>query len=882
MTRYRISLSALLFATTAFTNVQAHGQEASQPSNPPAAQTETPDAAAEESGDVIRVLGSYIPEPLQETSEVAQFLSNLDLERQGDSNAAEALTRVTGLSIAEGKFVYVRGLGERYSSAILNGSPLPSPEPLQRVVPLDLFPSSILQGVMVQKSYSAEFPGEFGGGVIELSTLNLPDYPFLEFGGSVSANSETTGQTGYTYNGGEADRFGFDDGVRKLPLQLREALATGKRINGSNFTPAQLQRIGQSFENAKTNLVQVNNQIPGNGSLDLSGGYRWELGEASVGVIGVLGFSNEWETQDGIQQDGRIDGGVITPKSDYNYTSTDNKVGWDGLFGAGIELGRHKIDWTNLWIRRTTKQTHVRFGFDELAGEDVRDDRTAWYERELLSTQLRGSHDFEPLTLSWKAAFAQTSRNAPYERQIRYIFNDAIDRYLHDTSRAPNRLSFSELTDEVVNYGVDLSYSIPRTGAKDTVISGGIDYSDNSRTSESRSFRFVAEALPLGVQQTRVDYLFADYNISPDRLVIRETSASDGAAAYDAGLEVSSAYIKADFEPITYVRAALGLRAESGRQFVSPRNLFLSEGTPVQPPALEEDYLLPAATLTWNFAPDQQIRFGASQTIARPQFREIAPQQYLDPDSDRLFVGNPYLRDSELLNFDSRYEFFFADQQYFTVGAFYKQITNPIESVVVEQGATIQQSYLNAPEAQLYGAEIEIKSIFDDPFPDNALLKGKSFLLQGNYTYSNSEVSAKAGDKVFPISGNGSSADASLYIVDGSRLQGQSEHVANLQFGYEDEAAGSQATFIATYVSDRSSARGRPGEPDYIQEPGVMLDFVYRKSFEIGGREVSASFKAGNLLNENYVERQTFGGGEVIINKYDLGRSISFGLSTAY
>ena len=884
MTAYSFSLSALLLATSALTGGQAFAQEAVPPAPAASAQADTPEASATDSegGDVIRVLGSYIPEPLQETSEVAQFLSNLDLERQGDSNAAEALTRVTGLSIAEGKFVYVRGLGERYSSAILNGSPLPSPEPLQRVVPLDLFPSSILQGVMVQKSYSAEFPGEFGGGVIELSTLNLPDYPFLEVGVGVSANSETSFETGYTYNGGEADRFGFDDGVRKMPGQLREALATGKRINGSNFTPAQLQRIGQSFENAKTNLVQVNHSIPANGSADLSGGYRWDVGGASIGVIGVLGYANDWETQDGIQQEGRIDGGVITPKSDYNYTSTDNKVGWDGLFGAGVEFGRHTIDWTNLWIRRTTKQTYVRFGFDELAGEDVRDDRTAWYERELLSTQLRGSHDFEPLTLSWRAALAETSRNAPYERQIRYLFDDSIDRYLHDTSRAPNRLSFSELSDKVQNFGIDLAYAIPRAGAKDTVISGGLDYSDNTRSSEARSFRFVAEGLPLAVQQTRVDYLFADYNINPDRLVIRETSASDGAAAYDAGLEVSSAYIKADFEPITYVRAALGLRAESGRQFVSPRNLFSVEGTPDQPPAIEKDYLLPAATLTWNFAPDQQIRFGASQTIARPQFRELAPQQYLDPDSDRLFVGNPYLKDSELLNLDSRYEFFFADQQYFTLGAFYKTITNPIESVVVEQGATIQQSYLNAPEARLYGAEIELKSIFDDPFPDNALLKGKSFLIQGNYTYSNSEVTAEAGDVVYPISEGGDPADATLYIVDGSRLQGQSEHVVNLQLGYEDDAANSQATLIATYVSERSSARGRPGEPDYIQEPGVILDLVYRKTFEIGGREVSASVKAGNLLNENYVERQSFGGGEIIINQYDLGRSISFGLSTAY
>jgi len=880
----RFPLSILLLATTALISPCALSQGAPTPTQqevPP-----TSDALGqeqEETGtDTIRILGAYIPEPLQETSEVAQFLTDVDLERQGDSTAAEALARVTGLSIAEGKFVYVRGLGERYSSAILNGSPLPSPEPLQRVVPLDLFPSSILSGVMVQKSYSADFPGEFGGGVIELSTLNLPDEPFLEAGFSAGANAATTLATGYVHNGGEADRLGFDDGVRKIPHQLREAIATGKRVNGSNFTQPQLQRIGQSFENAKLNLIQVNNDIPGNASADISGGYRWDVAEISIGLIGVLGYANDWETQDGIQQEGRIDGGVIAPKSDYNYTSTENKVGWDGLVGLGVEFGDNTIDWTNLWIRRTTKQTYVRYGFDELAGEDVRDDRTGWYERELLSTQLRGSHEFGALELNWRAAKATTTRDAPYEKQIRYLFNDSIDRYLHDTSRAPNRTTFSTLSDEVVSYGLDVRYSIPRLDYKDTVLSAGLDYSDNTRASQSRSFRFVAESLPLAVQQTRVDYLFADFNITPDRLVIRETTASDGAAAYEAGLEISAAYMKADFEPVPFIRSSLGVRFEDGRQFVAPRNLFVSEGEPDKPEPIEEGYVLPSATLTWNFADDQQVRFGASKTLARPQFRELAPQQYLDPDSDRLFVGNPYLSDSELLNFDVRYENFFGEQQFFTAGAFYKSIDRPIESVVVEQGATIQQSYLNAPKAVLYGAEAEIKRIFDDPFPQTPFLSGKSFLVQGNYTYSTSEVKASSGDVVFPLSGGGAPAPADQYIVDGSRLQGQSEHVINLQVGYEDPSAGSQGTLIATYVSERSSARGRPGEPDYVQDPGLILDFVYRRSLELAGREISFSLKAGNLLDEDYIERQTFGGGEVVVNQYDLGRSVSFGVSTKF
>jgi outer membrane receptor protein involved in Fe transport len=133
---------------------------------------------------------------------------------------------------------------------------------------------------------------------------------------------------------------------------------------------------------------------------------------------------------------------------------------------------------------------------------------------------------------------------------------------------------------------------------------------------------------------------------------------------------------------------------------------------------------------------------------------------------------------------------------------------------------------------------------------------------------------------VFPLSSGGAPQPASNFVIDGSRLQGQSEHVANLQLGWEDFMASSQGTLILTYVSERSSARGRPGEPDFVQEPGVILDFVYRKEFDAYGRPLTLSFKANNLLDEEYFEHQEFGGGEVIINQYDLGRSFSVGLST--
>jgi outer membrane receptor protein involved in Fe transport len=465
---------------------------------------------------------------------------------------------------------------------------------------------------------------------------------------------------------------------------------------------------------------------------------------------------------------------------------------------------------------------------------------------------------------------------------MRYIFDATIDRYLHDTSRATNRWDFSELVDKVASAGITGTYTIPMENVRAIELTAGLDHLDNARTSTSRSYRFVASNLPLAVQQSRPDFLFADFNINPDRLVIRETTGSQGAGAYDAQIEVTSAFVKADFEPILFLRLALGGRFERGLQSVTPRSLFLGEAQPAQPPKRKEEYFLPAGTLTWNFFEDMQLRIGASQTIGRPQFRELAPQQYLDPDSDRLFIGNPFLVDTEIMNFDARYEFYFGEGQFFTLGGFFKDMDRPIESVVAEQGATIQQTYLNAPKANLYGAEIEVRKIFTDPFPDMFFLGGKDIFLQANYTWADSEVIVETGDVVFPLSSGGAPEPASNFIIDGTRLQGQSEHVANFQLGWEDPTGASQGTLIVTYVSERSSARGRPGEPDFLQEPGVIMDFVYRRELDLFGQELSLNFKAQNLLDEEYLEHQMFGGGEVIVNRYDLGRSYSVGLSTRF
>lgn len=877
MKTVKMTLGGLLLATTALVAPGVALAQSAPTTQTPAQQAEPPVDQETDLGEVV-VLGRYIPQPNRESPEVAAFVTAEDLQRTGDADAAGALARVTGLSVVEGRFIYVRGLGERYSSALLNGSPLPSPEPLQRVVPLDLFPAEVLSGLTVQKTYSVSFPGEFGGGVVDLQTIDTPAEPFFSMQASVSGNTETSGKEGLIYFGSRTDFTSFDDGARDIPGPISLAFNSGQRISAGNYTAAELRLMGQSLSNAPMRLLQ-RETTPANFGLRFTGGTNMETGMGTLGAVFVASYDNSWEGRSGIRQTGRIDSGALVTANDYGFQSNQNDLTLNFLGALSLTSDTSTVKWTNLYVRNVTKEARSEAGFDDASGGQRRTDHTEWFVRQLFSTQLAGEHTFGGAgewEFDWRAAYALTSRDAPYESRFGYGQNVAGD-WIHDIET--NATSFSTLDDDIVSGGADVHYTLPLSDTREAIFSFGVAYSDNNRESEQRTLRFIApNGLSPDQLESRVDFLFADINIGP-YLQIEEITGSNGAAAFDGQLTVKAAYAQVAAEIIPLVNLNLGVRLEQGEQTVTPRDLF-GGSTGFLPTSIEEEYVLPAGTITWNFAEDMQLRFGASKTIGRPQFRELAPQQYTDVESDRTFIGNPYLVDTEILNVDARWEWYFAREQYVTAGLFYKDLDKPIESSVVDQGSSISQTFLNAPNATIMGAEVEVKKYFEFG-SDLDFIANKRWLVQANYTYSNSEVNVDAGDTVITQNSLGVAQPASFYVVDGSRLQGQSEHVANLQLGWEDDTARSQATLIANYVSERTSARGRPGEPDLIQEPGVSLDFVYRKDFDYSGREFGVAFEFRNLLGEEFLEYQELGN-RVIINGYELGTSGSVSLTARF
>lgn len=855
------------------------------------------DAAAEEQRqgvgglDVneIVVTGRNIPDPIKATPSVISLLSAEDMARTGEGDIASALQRVTGLSVVGGKYVYVRGLGERYSLALLNGLPIPSPEPLRRVVPLDIFPTELLDATVVQKSYSVNYPGEFGGGVIDLATISVPEESFLKIHASVGGDSETTGQLGYTYYGSKTDWTGFDDGARSVPGPLNSAMNSGKVLGLAAFSLDELKTITASLRNANTNLIQRNENIPVNVSAGFTGGKAWDIGEGRLGLIFSGNWSNSWRTRGGIQQtvlgistdpSGKP---ILDPSQDFRFLSTENHILVNGLAGIGYEFGDHNIKFTNLFIRDTLKEARIATGIDDSnVGSDlVTRNYTNWFERQLFSTSLVGDFRFGDLLVNARGTYAKSHRNSPYERVNSYRWSDEYNEYFNDlrTNGTGSTIAFSKLSDKVWSGAADIGWKAPT--ARAMTISAGYSYTDNSRNAWRRDFRYQSlDLLPGAVSQERPDYLLSDYNIYTYDIFLNETSGAAGVAAYDAALRVHAGYGQVEAEILDGVQLTAGVRYESGKMRVDPVDLFGTGGSFLQSTRIDRNYWLPAVTLTWNFAADMQLRVAGSRTIARPQFRELARQTYLDTDTYRISFGNPFLEDSRLWNAEARYEWYVGKNERLTAGGFWKKIDRPIEVVSFQQGGTIYTTFANAPRATLYGAEAEVQKFFG---LGDGFLAERRLMLSANYTYTHSRIGVKDGDTTRPVNANGSEVPASDIFRDGMQMTGQSNHLANVQIGLQrDGGLLSEQTLLLSYASPRVVQRGPGDTPDLREKPGFRLDFVIREEAEFGNLPIEFKFELRNLTGTGFREYQELGDSIIYTNRYDIGRSFTFSATAKF
>lgn len=846
----------------------AHAQEGQ---DEPVAET-----TDERTLEQVVVRGAFIPEPQRQTSQVASFLSDEDLARQGDANVALALTRLSGLSVVDGQFAYVRGLGDRYSVALLNGSPLPSPEPLRRTVPLDLFPSSMLEGAAVQKTFSANYPGEFGGGLIDLKTVGQPAEDFFQMKVGTGYNTVTTGEEGLFVGGAADDWSGYDNGLRDLPAPLAALISSGTNIN--SLTAAEREAAGESLVNSELSVIQSGDLDP-DFEFEVEGGKALTFGDFDVGLIGVAGYDGSWTTRASTQQvlrndaSGDFDRDVLVDQ-----TTFDAIV--NGLGGVTVGYGEQEVGATLFYVHSTTKDAQIAVGED--GSNEIRHrERSAWYERELVSFQLAGTHVFGDLDLNWRGTVAQSTYDAPYERDLtrEVVDVNGVPTPVYNNQQGRYNISFTELVDDVTGFGFDGAYNLDWDG-REVILSAGFDDSSTERDYKQFNFRFNGTPPTGDGQLARPDFLFSPDTISPDRFFLNESTTTTD--FYEGGLDVMSYFGQVDAEITPFIRTTLGVRREEGEQFVRSFDRFGNPGP--EQTLLENDYTLPAVTFTWNFADDLQLRLGYSETIARPQFRELSEATYFDTESSRTYRGNSGLTDSEFTNYDARLEYYMGRNQFITAAAFFKEIENPIEEQINELSSLVYQTtYINAPKAELFGAELEFRTRFEIPL-EGQWFVDRDWIFSTNYTFTSAELVVDPMDLVFSGSENRFILANDLGLEDGDKLQGTPENIFNLQFGWESDLE--QATLLVGWVDERILQRGdaQLGLEDVIEDPGIQVDFVYRRDFNFFDRVMTLGLSARNILDEaheEFINTQT-DVGRVEFNTYDRGTSLSASLTAKF
>jgi outer membrane receptor protein involved in Fe transport len=790
---------------------------------------------------------------------VTNVIGAEQFSRSGDSDAGSALSRVTGLTLVGGEFVYIRGLGERYSSTLLNGANVPSPDPTRKVVPLDLFPTGVIESILVQKSYSPDMPGDFGGGAVEIRTRGVPEESFFNLGLSIGARQGSTGEKGLGYKGGDRDWLGIDDGTRELSRLAREATANNTQLRPANpffpegIPPEELEAIGESLPviydaNPKRLGPDLGVSMEGGQLFQL--GSRWSMGYTAA----ILWDDSEQTRVEERRSFTPLGDGSLQPNDDYLIDRTRRNVQLSGFLTAGIEFeDQHRIDVTSMILRQTEDEVTVQEGFNLDEDGIIRITELEWEERELISNQINGEHQFPSLLnleLAWDYSESRANRYVPDQRRYRYD-PDSVADFIFSRRADNNVRRFSNLDDASTDWGLDLD--LPFTvGRIETTLSTGYRLLDKSRESSIRRFQFggvntLSEALR---RSPSLEDIFNADTIEPDGVVLNEsTRATDN---YSASLDVEAFYGNIDLTFYDRIRLSVGARIEDWDQQVTTFALFDPNAPPIVAELGDED-LLPAAALTWFMTERQQLRAGFAETLIRPDFKELSPAPFTDPILNREVIGNQDLQPSSVTHYDLRWEFYPSPGELVSLGVFYKLIDQPIE-LTVEPGVEQRLTFANAVEAENFGVEFEARKqlgFLAERWPTLSWLD--RFFVAGNLAWIESDIEID---------------DLGILTSSSRALQGQSPYIINLQLGYDDEDRGISATLQFNQVGPRIAEVGVLGAPDKEEAPAAQLDFIlqYRWRDWLGFK-----MKLGNLLDAGFKITQ----GDETTQFYEVGRTLS-------
>ncbi|KXK57982.1 MAG: TonB-dependent receptor [Chlorobi bacterium] len=794
---------------------------------------------------------------------VSDAISADQISKAPASDAGDAMKRVTGVSVVGKKYVVVRGLTERYSATQLNGVNLPSPEPEKKVVPFDLFPAGLISRLTTIKTFTPDNPGDFAGGLVQINTKDYPESFLLNASVGTGINSQTHGANAIGYSGGGTDFFGIDDGTRQLPGNI----APGRRQTAAE----QADLLSQFTNNVWTPRSET---LPINQSYSISIGNQFDVG-FPLGFLasGSLANSSNYRVEEQRYPLLSQTNGEQDLRYDYDVQHAERSSLWGGLVSLGAQfMPEHKVSIRGVYNHSTDDETRNAEGlYNQSTAGIIRNQRLRFLERALWSGQIAGEHYFPALfesKIDWRAAISQANRYEPDNRSTTYFREDDGSYRFANNFGSNNGRFFSDLNDDESNIGLD--WSIPFTGwdqGKAKVKLGGL-VRLRDRQFSARRFTFITTTSNDAILTQAPEQLFTPENVRNGFMVFNDdTQPNDN---YNADEKINAGYVMIDLPLTTGLRFIGGARYESWDLNLLPFNIETHQQNTSLAVDLNQTDLLPSANLIYQLSDQMNLRGAFSQTLARPEFRELAPFRF--DDYRQSTYGNPSLVRTQITNYDLRWEWFPRGNEVIAASFFYKDFKNPIEQFYLIGGSDIAVEPANATMAVSYGAEIEFRKGLDELLPE---LEG--FGLGMNLTLVQSEVTFGENDFVSIFDGVGINPYSSQTLTNRTRpLQGQSPYVINATLGYENSSWGTGVTLLYNVFGKRLVVVGTNGIPDTYEQPQNTLDLTIAQKLPAG---LQLKLSAKNLLDSETLYQQEFRSGSTINSeRYLSGRSISISL----
>lgn len=774
------------------------------------------------------------------------------MKKTPDSNTGEAMKRISGATLQQGKFAVIRGLNDRYNAAMINGSPLPSTEPERRAFSFDLIPTNMVDQIVIIKTAAPNLPGDFAGGVIQVTTKETPSKPFLNASISSSYNNLITGRDFKTYKGSPTDKFGFDNGTRQLP----ESFPTTEELrSGSNLERAQKEAdAGKLLNNnyailGKTAFPNLNTQI--------SGGKVFKIKKEELGVVFSAGYGNSNSFQ-------RVERNWydFAKNTQFNYVDSlyENTVKVGGLLNLSYELkDNHKFSFKNTFNLNGENATATRVGPSQAEGIYKQAYSYMYTQNKLMLSQLNGEHTIpaKKVKFNWELSRAITSRDMPDYKNVEYRGNDPESLTLGVINSANENAArlFTNLNEKLHTAGG--SVALPLFFHENSTLKAGVFYQKKDRTFDARMMGFARarnSTFDQSLLELPIDQVFSYDNMGLNGFKLNDiTNASH---QYDANSRLFASYIMSESKFGKRFRAVYGLRYEAYNQQL----LSATRNNEIVDINTDFNDFLPSMNVVYSVNSKSNLRLSASKTVSRPELRELAPFSFYDFSTSSSLEGNDKLKRAVIKNIDMRYEIYPGAGQIFTAALFFKQFDNPIELVLANDISlgVIRRSFVNLPRATSFGGELDFRYDIN-----------KAWTLYGNFTYIKSKIDQ--GNNLNRWNEN-------------RPMQGQSPYVVNYGVLYNWEKQNLSVSALYNIYGDRIYNVGNTSYPDIYEKARHLVDLQVSKTFFKKRLEtkisVSDLFRRDLIYYMDYSKNNRYNEEEdKVIFRYKMPRSISAGIS---